>query len=183
MHVMHFNNRTLTNTCDVIAVVKIHDDASEGLPRRTIVEMVITASGGKLNRTQAEHAWDQTIHPLGKQLGLLTGYVKPQEGSSKRTAAGAVDLQKEWHLVCDEMFKKIKQAAFDVLQDATLVAKMMPSLIANLDEECVHALGKNYRIVGSTAKKKHDNQNASSRFAIIFFFLGPYCYQVPATSF
>ena len=133
------------------------------------MEMVVTASGGKLTRKQAANAWDQTIHPLGKELGLLTGYVKPQEGSSKRTAAGAVELQREWHLVCDEMFKKVKQAALEVLQDANLVKKMMPSLIANLDEECVHALGKNFRIVGSTGKKKHDNQNASSRFGNFFF--------------
>ena len=57
--------------------------------------MIITASGDKLKRKQAERAWDQTIHPFGKSLGLLTGYVKPQEGSSKRTAAGAIELQRQ----------------------------------------------------------------------------------------
>ena len=57
--------------------------------------MVQTASGGKLSRAQAINTWDKTILPLGKRLGLLTGYVKPQEDTSKRTAAGNIALQKK----------------------------------------------------------------------------------------
>ena len=42
-------------------------------------------------------------------------------------------------------------------------AKAIRIGICNLDEECVHALGKNAKIAGSKTKNKHDNQNASSR--------------------
>ena len=128
--------------------------------------MVVKASGNKLTRKQAEHTWDRTIMPFGRRIGLLTGYVKAQEGTSKRTAAGSIDLQRQWHNLCDEMFKKIRAVAKEVLKDDELVDKMMPVLIFNLDEECLHALGKNEAIVGSAAKKKHDNQNASSRYLL-----------------
>ena len=143
-------------------VIKIHDDRSEGLGRRAIVSLVISASGGKLSRAQAERTWDKTIHPFGKRCGLLTGYVKSQEGTSKRTAAGSAELQRDWHLVCDEMFRRVKERAAKVLQDPELVQNMLPSLNANLDEECVHAMGKNAPIVGSADKSKHDNQNSTS---------------------
>ena len=133
--------------------------------------MVIKASGGKLTRGQAARTWDKTIHPYGKKLGLLTGYVKPQEGTSKRTAAGDLELQRKWHVLCDELFQKIKKRAQKLLQDDALVAEMMPWLIANLDEECLHALGKNHKVVGSKSKKKHDNQNASSRSPAKAFLL------------
>ena len=76
-------------------VVKVHDDECEGLPRRAIVSMVVKASGGKLSRKQAEHTWDRTIFPYGQRLGLLTGYVRPQDGTSKRTAADNIDLQRQ----------------------------------------------------------------------------------------
>ena len=149
-------------------VIKVHDDQSEGLGRSAIISIVVTASGGKLTREQAARTWDKTIHPLGKKLGLLTGYVKPQEGTSKRTAAGNAQLQADWHEVCTQLLLKVKTRAQEALQDEGLVHKMLPWLIANLDEECLHALGKNRRIVGSCAKKKHDNQNASSRSHLIF---------------
>ena len=58
---------------------------------------------------------------------------------------------------------KVRKDAKKLLNDDNLVDRMMPWLVCNLDEECVHALGKNSRIVGSYGRKKHDNQNASSR--------------------
>ena len=60
------------------------------------------------------------------------------------------------------MFQKVRTVVKEVLIDDDLVEKMMPALIFNLDEECLHALGKNELIVGSKDKKKHDNQNAIS---------------------
>ena len=126
--------------------------------------MVRTASGGKLTRTQSQRTWDKTIFPLEQKLGLLTGYVKPQSGTSKRTAAGAVNLQRDWHKVIDVLLEKITARAMEVLQDERLVNLMLPTLIANLDEECVQAMGKNTKVAGSKSKKKHDNQNSSSRF-------------------
>ena len=123
------------------------------MSRRAIISLVVTASGGRLSRAQAAGTWDKTIHPLGKKLGLLTGYVKPQAGTSKRTAAGNANLQREWHIVIDELFKKIKTRAFEVLKDERLVQEMMPSLICNLDEECIQAQGKNGMVVGSKSKK------------------------------
>ena len=144
-------------------VIKIHDDQSEGLSRTTIISMVVTASGGTLSRDQAKRTWDKTILPFGQHIGLLTGYVKAQEGTSKRTAAGKIELQRDWHLVLNELMAKIKTKAMSVLQDENLVHEMLPWLLANLDEECLHALGKNDKVVGSRTKKKHDNQNASSR--------------------
>ena len=95
--------------------------------------MVQAASGNHLNRAQAARTWDRTIHPLDKRLGLLTGYVKPQEGTSKRTAAGSVEHQKQWHDQCDQLFTKVKQRVHEVLNNDELVQTMLPYLIANLD--------------------------------------------------
>jgi hypothetical protein len=130
------------------------------------VSLVITASGGKLSREQAERTWDKTIHNLGRKLGLLTGYVKAQAGTSKRTAAGAMALQRDWHIVIDDLFAKIKERAMEVLGDEWLVEQLLPYLIINLDEECLQAMGKNVHVVGSKTNKKHDNQNASSRYFV-----------------
>ena len=81
----------------LFAVVKLHDEKSEGLSRSLIVAMVQKASGGTITKMQASHTWDRTIMPLGRELGLLTGYVCPQEGTSKRTAAGATAIQKRYY--------------------------------------------------------------------------------------
>ena len=156
----------------MFAVIKFYDDQSEGLGRQTIASMIITASGNTLSRDQALRTWDKTIHPLGKnEWGLLTGYVKPQDGSSKRTAAGAVDLQRDWHVCVDELLATIRRRAMEVLGgDKALVDKFMVWLIANMDEECLHALGKNKPTVGSKTKKKYDNQNKSHRLPTNNFF-------------
>ena len=111
--------------------------------------------------------------PLGRRLGLITGYVQPQAGSSKRTAAGNAEIQKRWYDVVTDLFDMVKQHAMDVLQDEKLVKAMLPYLNANLDEECLQALGKNSKIVGAAGKIKHDNQNASSRF-ILFVLVWPH---------
>ena len=145
-------------------VIKYHDDQSEGLSRRSIISMVLTASGGKLSRVQAQRTWDKTIFPLGQKLGLLTGYVQPQAGTSKRTAAGAINLQRDWHIVIDTLFDKLKTNAMEVLGDERLVTLILPSLVWNLDEECLQATGKNSKVAGSKSKRKHDNQNSSSRY-------------------
>jgi len=42
----------------------------------------------------------------------------------------------------------------------------MKHSVFNLDEECVMATGKNFRICGSAEKKKHDNEKGSSRASI-----------------
>ena len=133
--IIYSHNFTLTNFVCCCEVIKLHDDQSEGLSRAAIVSMVLTASGNQLNMQQARSTWDKTILPYGRQLGLLTGYVKPQEGTSKRTAAGNADLQRDWHRVCSEMFAKIKSKAESILKDAELVHKMLPWLLVNLDEE------------------------------------------------
>ena len=159
---------TQTTLLRCFVVIKLHDDQSEGLSRQSIIRMIITASGDKLTHDQAARTWDRTVHPLGKQLGLLTGYVRPQDGTSKRTAAGSVELQKKWYGTITELLSRIEDRASKVLCDADLVKDFMPRLIANLDEECLHALGKNAKIVGSRAKSKHDNQNATSRCACIY---------------
>ena len=70
----------------------------------------------------------------------------------------------------DKLFDEIKTTAKKVLKFDELVLKMLPWLVCNLDEECLHALGKNAKIVGAAGKKKHDNQNGSSRFVAVFFF-------------
>ena len=150
--------------CDTCIVIKLQDDQSEGLGRRAICSMIVTASGGILTRPQAYRTWDKTVFPYGQSLGLLTGYVLPQAGTSKRTAAGNVKLQRDWHIVMDNLFCEIRARAKFVLKCDHLVHLMMPALICNLDEECVHALGKNSKIAGSKTRNKHDNQNASSRF-------------------
>ena len=112
---------------------------------------------------QAAHIWDRTIMPLGRKWGLLTGYVKAQEGTSKRTAAGAEKLQRDWHAKVTDLYAEIRAVAKEILVDDKLVEYMMPHLIFNLDEECLHALGKNVKIAGSKLKKKHNNQHGSSR--------------------
>ena len=117
-----------------------------------------------MTREQAERTWDKTIQPLGYNLGLLTkGYVRPQDGTSKRTAAGSEKLQREWHLISGQMIQQVRDEAMRILKDKDLVRKIMPFLIWNMDEENVNSMGKNVAVKGSAAKRKHDNQNASSR--------------------
>ena len=65
----------------------------------------------------------------------------------------------------DDVFRRVYERAMEVLKDKELVLKLMPFLINNLDEECLHAIGQNERIVGSKRNKKHNNQNHSSRYA------------------
>jgi hypothetical protein len=158
----------------VCVVIKVHDDQDEGLSRTAIVSLIVICSGHKLSRAQAERTWDRTVHPFGVKYRLLTGYVKPQDGSSKRTAAGNIDLQREWNVLVDEMQGKVKAVTLEVLKDPELVRLMLPYLQSNLDEECLHSLGKNAKVVGSKSKKKHDNENASSRSVPIPHFL-PCC--------
>ena len=146
------------------AVVKQHDDKSEGLSRRMILAMVKKASGDKLTLMQAAHTWDRTILPYGQSLGLLTGYVKPQAGTSKRTAAGNPELQKRYYDQVTASLTDIKRTAMEVLNDENLVHKMMSHLVFNLDEEALLATGKNYRVVGSKTKRKHDDESGTSRF-------------------
>ena len=126
------------------AVVKLHDEKSEGLSRSMILEMVQKASGNKLTIAQCAHTWDRTILPYGQKLGLLTGYVKPQSGTSKRTAAGAPELQKRYYDAVTDSINEVRQVAKKVLKDDVLVEKMMPVLVFNLDEEALLAMGKNY---------------------------------------
>lgn len=125
--------------------------------------MVQDAAGGKISMTTAANSWDRTIMPYGKELGLLTGYVKAQSGTSKRTQAGNADLQRKWYMTQDEVFDAVRARAMEVLQDADLVEKLMPYLINNLDEECLQASAKNELVVGSKRTNKHNNQNNSSR--------------------
>ena len=127
--------------------------------------MCVSASGGMLSREQASRTWDKTIFPLGHKLGLLTkGYVQPQSGTSKRTAAGAVKLQRDWHVVTETLISKLRATAMEVLGgDERLVNLILPYLVWNLDEECLQSTGKNSKVAGSKSKRKHDNQNSSSR--------------------
>ena len=163
----------------MFAVIRLHDEKSEGLSRRHCIAMVKDAGGGELTSRQAENLWDNTVFRLGQQKGLLCGYVKPQDGTSKRTAAGKKALQQSWYDVVTKVFEEVRRVAMEVLQDEVLVEKLMPWLVANLDEECLQALGKNYKVAGSKGKKKHNNQNASSRCVVchvprrrqrVFFF-------------
>ena len=138
---------------------------SEPLPRQNILDMIMTASGGKLTPDQAARTWDNTIHPLGRKLGLLTGYVRTQDGTSKRTAAGKIQHQTHWHNTVTEVFEIVRARAMEVLQDDELVQKIMPYLIWNADEECVQTYGYNTAVVGSATKSKHDNQHQHNQTA------------------
>ena len=166
---MDSNNHNKHKYIRVCVVIKFHDDQAEGLCRRDIVKMIQTASVKDITYDHAARCWDRTVHQYGREAGLLTGYVKPQAGSSKRTAAGSVDLQTDYYGLVTKTIRKIRQRAMEVLQDKTLVDLIIEWLVANLDEECLHALGKNTAVVGSKDKKKHDNQNASSRFVANLF--------------
>ena len=165
---MIFNNCFSFTICCLTTVIKFHDDQSEGLTRQTIASMIRVASGNTLSRQQSLRTWDKTIHPFGRENGLLTGYVKPQTGTSKRTAAGKESLQRDWHVLVDELHSKVRRRAQEVLQDEDLVEKMMPSLVGNCDEENLQAMGKNTRVAGSSSKKKHDDQNGSFRQVQVF---------------
>ena len=146
-------------------VIKRHDDQSEGLCRAEIIDVVRSASGWTLTKDQATYTWDDTIHNFGKKLGLLTGYVKPQQGTSKRTAAGSPALQKRWHIIITQLFKRVIEHNTKLI-GVDKAKRLMSHLVFNLDEECVMATGKNIRIVGSRDKKKHDNEKGSSRDSI-----------------
>ena len=117
-----------------------------------------------MSKKTAERVWDRTVKPYGVYHGLLTKkYVAPQAGSSKRTQAGNYELQKVWYDTCDEVKRRVHDRAMEVLQDPELVWKILPYLFNNLDEECLHAIAKNEKVVGSARTKKHNNQNNSSR--------------------
>lgn len=134
--------------------------------------MVQQASGGKLTWQQSANTWDCTIHKFGQQCGILTGsYVKPQEGTSKRTAAGNTSLQRVWYDVVTDLIKAVRERAMKVLNDNTaLVDLLMPDLIINTDEECVQATGKNDKCAASKRQKKHNSQIKSSRCQQIILF-------------
>ena len=149
----------------IFAVIKRHDDQSEGLTRSEIIDVVRSASGWTLTKAQATHTWDDSIHKFGKKAVLLCGYVKPQQGTSKRTAAGSVKLQKRWHITIDALFKRVLDHN-TILVGLDKAKKLMSHLVFNLDEECLMATGKNIKIVGSRDKKKHDNEKGSSRDSI-----------------
>ena len=51
----------------MFAVVKVHDEKSEGLPRSLILELVQQASGNKLTIDQTMYTWDRTILSYGKK--------------------------------------------------------------------------------------------------------------------
>ena len=53
---------TMIHLCEIAA---FHDEQNEGLERRRMISMIIKASGGKLNLTQATNLWQHTIQPLG----------------------------------------------------------------------------------------------------------------------
>ena len=149
------------------ADIRLHDLQSEGLPRRLCIDFVHTAGGGTITKQQAASMWDQTILPYGKKMGMLTGYVKAQAGTSKRTAAGAVELQKIWHETVDDLFGQAEKKAEELLVERALVERMLPWLVVNLDEENLNAMGKNFKVVGAKGKRKHDNQNTTSRFVFV----------------
>ena len=151
-------------TVCLFTVVQRHDENSEGLPRRLCVKMVKRVAGNISLKT-AGNTWDRTIKPYGIKQGLITNYVKAQAGTSKRTTAGNVELQTRWQGTVDDVFRRVYERAMEVLKDKELVLKLMVFLINNLDEECLHAIGQNERIVGSKRNKKHNNQNHSSRYA------------------
>ena len=171
-------------------MIKRHDDQSEGLTRAEIIDVVRAASGWELTREQATHTWDDTIHAFGKKNNLLCGYVKPQTGTSKRTAAGCPKLQKRWHITVDTLFQRILDHNTELV-GAHKAKKLMAHCVFNLDEECVMATGKNIKIVGSCDKKKHDNEKGTSRATItsiryaiactlILLRLHSYCYTHPS---
>ena len=62
-----------------------------------------------------------------------------------------------------EVIELVRARAKEILKDDALVEKVMSWLIWNLDEECLHAIGKNEKVVGAEGKKKHNNQNNASR--------------------
>jgi hypothetical protein len=126
--------------------------------------MVKQASGHTMSSKTAERVWDRTVKPYGVYHGLLKkSYMAAQAGSSKRTQAGNYELQKVWYETVSEVKKKVEDRAMEILQDADLVRKILPFLFNNLDEECLHAIAKNEKVVGSARMKKHNNQNNSSR--------------------
>ena len=146
------------------AVVAKHDEQSEGLSRSIICSLVRVASGNKLSKKQSANCWDRTIFPLGRKLGLLCGYVKAQQGTSKRTASGNAGLQRRYHATISKLIDNIKAVAMQVLNgDEELVRLMLPWLIVNLDEECLMASATNGKVAGAKSKKKHDTQAGSSR--------------------
>ena len=105
---------------------------------------------------------------------MLTGYVTAQTGTSKRSAAGNIELQRKWYNTVTELIERVTKKAMVILGDEELVKMLLPWLIVNIDEECLNAMGKNAKLVGAQGKKKHDNQHGTSRLlpvvAALFFF-------------
>lgn len=113
------------------------------------------------------------MHSFGRVArGYLTdGYVKPQSGTSKRTAAGAVDKQKRWHTLVSQGLQEVLEHNTQVV-GAEKAKAMQPYTVMNTDEANIMATGSNWKIVGSRDRKKHDNQNNSSRASITLLRTG-----------
>ena len=99
------------------------------------------------------------------RTGLLKGLVTPQNSTAKRTAAGAPELQRSWHDNVTEAYSNILQYNTKIV-GGTIAHKLMVHTIFNLDEECLQATGKTIKVVGSADRKKHENQNGTSRTSI-----------------
>ena len=104
-----------------------------------------------------------------QKIGVVDRICENPSGKLQAHCSWFRGTAKKWHETVDQLFARIKTRAKEVLGDDDLVEKMMPHLVCNLDEECLHALGKNAKVIGAKSKKKHDNQNASSRFVAGFF--------------
>ena len=88
--------------------------------------------------------------------------MKPQTGTSKRTAAGSVELQTKWHIAVTSAYDRVTKENMELVGVENAKA-LLKHCVFNLDEECLMATGKNIKIVGSKEKKKHDNEKGSSR--------------------
>ena len=96
---------------------------------------------------------------------MLTGLVTPQTSTSKRTAAGHETYQRRWHKLIDKAFADLLEYNIKLV-GLDLAKKLMVYLVFNLDEESVNAMGKIIKVIGSKARKKHENQNGASRCSI-----------------
>ena len=150
----------------IINAVAALDEANDPANHKRIIDMVVNMTGGdphnKEYRLKATRVWHKTIWPRGRKMGLLTGTVRAQAGTEGRTAAAAESLQRHWHETVDDAFERLKQ----LNQHIDNFDELMPHFIFNLDEECVMASGYTNKVVGSTAKKKHDDNSGTSRVSI-----------------
>ena len=140
------------------------DRRNDGQGRQRSVQQLQTINP-KLTGRQASNLFTR-IHRQGKEQGRLTGTVRAQKSTSKRTAAINVQALTDWHKLIDGVEALLR------VHNGDGYAELAEHFWWNLDEMCMLASDGNDRIIGDAGKRKHEIESSSSRVSITILRCG-----------